>query len=70
MTDLELMKILWAASTCACSISVIGLIQIYRKMSIGLSIISVALHHIVINKGVVEYGTGIPSMAEDTEVGK
>ena len=68
MTDMDFMKILWAASTLSCTISVIGLIQIYRKMSIGLSIISVALHHIVINKGVVEYGTGIPSMAEDTKV--
>jgi multisubunit Na+/H+ antiporter MnhC subunit len=68
MTDLELMKILWAASTITCSISVIGLISIYRKISIGLSIISIALHHIVVNKGVVEYGTGIPSMAEDTKV--
>jgi hypothetical protein len=68
MTDLELMKILWAASTLTCTISVIGMLSIYRKMSIGLSIISIALHHIVVNKGVVEYGTGIPSMAEDTKV--
>ena len=68
MTDLELMKILWAASTITCSISVIGMIQIYRKMSIGLSIISVALHHIVINKGVVEYGSRVQGVAEDTKV--
>lgn len=68
MTDLELMKILWAASTITCSISVIGLISIYRKMSIGLSILSVCLHHIVINKGVVEYGDRVQGVAENTTV--
>jgi hypothetical protein len=68
MTDMDFMKILWAASTLSCTISVIGLISIYRKMSIGLSIISVALHHIVINKGVVEYGSRVQGVAEDTEV--
>ena len=68
MSDYALLKILWAASTITCSISVISLISIYRKMSIGLSILSVALHHIIINKGVVEYGSRVQGVAEDTKV--
>lgn len=70
MSDLELMKLLLAVSTLTCSIGIIGLMSAYKKLSTGLSILSVALHHIIIHKGVVEYGTGIPSMAEDTKVGE
>ena len=68
MSDLELMKILWAASTIACAMSVIGLISLYRRLSIGLSIISTCLHHIIVNKGVVEYGDRVQGVAEDTKV--
>ena len=63
-------EIMWCVSTLLCGFSVIGMIYIYKSMETSLSILSVCLHHIILNKGVVEYGTGIPRMAEDTEMAK
>ncbi len=68
MTDLDFMKILWSASTISCSIMVIGMLSYFKRLSVALDILTTCMHEMIINKGIVEYETGIPSMAEDTKV--
>lgn len=68
MTDMEFMKILYAASTITCCLSVIGMLSIYGKLMQRLSLLAIAVHHIIIHKGRVEYGSGVQGVAENTKV--
>lgn len=51
------------------TISIIGLIRVHSRMKQRLNEIEMQCVYLSIDIGR-RYGTGIPSMAEDTEVGK
>jgi hypothetical protein len=70
MTDIVLLKILWCLSTLTCSLSVVAMIYIYRSMEQSLTVLTQVLYEMNSTKIRKKYGTGIPVMAKDTEVGK
>jgi hypothetical protein len=65
---MTLMQILWAITTLASGLSVIGMLHIYHSMERSMDVLTRTLHEMIIQQGVLAYGTAIQRVAEDTEV--
>lgn len=65
MKNSELIRILWGISTISCSLGLIRMLSIYKRLSIAFQLISVCMHEMIINKGRVQYETETPSPGED-----
>ncbi len=68
MSELALMKLLWSISTLFSCISVCGSLWILKSYERSLTILTQCFTDMIENYYGDKHGTGIPRMAEDTEV--
>lgn len=65
---MSVMEILCSISTMLSVFNVIGMLYIYRSMERSMDVLTRTLHEMIIQQGVLAYGTAIRRVVEDTKV--
>ncbi len=70
MTELFFVKLAWGVTSLSSVLCTLGLLKIYRSYEQSLTILVDSIHMLSLQLTRSQNGTGIPSVAEDTEMGE
>lgn len=68
MTELFFVKLAWGVTSLSSVLCTLGLLKIYRSYEQSLTILVDSIHMLSLQLTRSQNGTGIPRVAEDTEM--